>query len=60
MRHELRVSLKPKMHKNYMQYYWQVVLITEDGTFTVGDGWESNIAFALEDAEEWINNNLEV
>ena len=43
------------MHTNYMQYYWQVVLITEDGTFTVGDGWASCVQFALEDAEEWIH-----
>jgi len=59
MKYELRVSLTPKLYSGSMQHYWHIVLITESGIYTIGDGWASTIQAANIKAETWINKNLE-
>lgn len=59
MRYEVRVNYKPEIHDDCMAYYWQIVLITEDGVFTVQHGWDDDIDFALLAALDWADENIE-
>lgn len=50
MKYEIRVNHKPTIHEGFMQYYWQIVLINDDGIYTVKHGWNRNLGGALNDA----------
>lgn len=45
-KYELHVQLTPKVHNGEMQNYWQIVLVTEEGSYTIQDGWAKNYHFA--------------
>ncbi len=49
-KYEVRLNLKPTIHDKCMQYHWQILLINDDGTFTIKDGWNQHIADAMLDA----------
>jgi len=46
-KYEVRLNLKPAIHDKYMQYHWQILLINDDGTFTIKDGWGQHMADAM-------------
>ena len=47
MKYEIRVNYKPEIHEGCMKHYWQIVLITNDGVYTVKHGWSRSLSEAL-------------
>ncbi len=46
-KYEVRLNLKPTIHDGCMQYYWQVLLINNDGVFTIKNGWNEFLPIAM-------------
>ena len=43
----VEMQLSPTIHTDGMRYYWCVKLITDDGMFTVEDGWSADVLGTL-------------
>jgi hypothetical protein len=52
-KYEIRINAIPRLHDGFMQFYWQIVMICNDGVFTIKHGWDKNISdAALKAAKE--------
>ena len=51
-RYIIEVNVNPQIHEGNMARYWQICLITEDGKFTVKDGWKQSLYHANKAAYE--------
>jgi len=49
-RYIIEVNVNPQIHEGNMAHYWQICLITEDGKFTVKDGWSEDLYNAMANA----------
>jgi len=47
----IEISLAPQVHEGCMAHYWQIIMITNDGKYTVAHGWSYNTSKASMDAE---------
>lgn len=46
LKYEIRINVKPQIHNGFMQHYWQIIMICEDGIFTIKHGWNKHISDA--------------
>ena len=45
-KYEIRINTVPRLHDGFMQFYWQIVMICNDGIFTIKHGWSDAITIA--------------
>jgi hypothetical protein len=53
-KYDLHVSLQPQLYNGAMAHYWHITLQTDDGTFTIQDGWASEYGYAIQNAERYM------
>ncbi len=57
-KYEVKVNYQPEIHDGMMAYFAQVVLITDDGEFSLFHCWEEDIDFALITCLDWADMNI--
>jgi hypothetical protein len=50
VKYDLHVSLQPQINKGAMAHYWNITISTDDGTFTIADGWRPSVYSAIDAA----------
>lgn len=59
-KYTLEIQLQPQIHVGQMAYYWKISLETEDGTFTIRDGWADTFETATYNARLSAKYDLQV